>query len=66
MPGVTAEVESYYRSLLDQLNSGMRLPSERSVVTELHTCRSTIRLVLTKLIAEKLITPEHGRGYFKA
>ena len=66
MPGVTAEVESYYRSILDRSKSGTRLPSERSVVNELHTCRSTIRLVLTKLIAEKLITPEHGRGYFKA
>ena len=65
MPGVTEHVESYYRSLLDQLNSGDRLPSERLVMNELETCRSTIRLVLTKLKAEKLLYPEHGRGYYK-
>lgn len=65
MSGVTERVESYYRSVLDQLDSGMRLPSERSVVQELGTCRSTIRLVLIKLKAEDLIHAEHGRGYFK-
>lgn len=65
MPGVTERVESYYRSLLSQLESGERLPSERSVTAELETCRSTIRLVLTKLTAERLLYPLHGRGYFK-
>lgn len=35
-------------------------------MAELETCRSTIRLVLTKLTAEKLLYPLHGRGYFKA
>ncbi len=65
MPGVTERVESYYRTVLCQLESGMRLPSERSVVNELQTCRSTIRLVLTKLEAEKLLYPIHGKGYFK-
>jgi DNA-binding GntR family transcriptional regulator len=52
--------------MLDQLNSGDRLPSERTVMQELDTCRSTIRLVLTKLSAEKQLYPVHGRGYFKA
>ena len=33
---------------------------------ELETCRSTIRLVLTKLAALKLLYPVHGRGYYKA
>lgn len=66
MPGVTGRVESYYRSLLSQHQSGDRLPSERSVMAELETCRSTIRLVLTKLTAEGLLYPLHGRGYFKA
>lgn len=65
MTGVTDAVESYYRTILGQLKSGDRLPSERSIVDELNTCRSTIRLVLTKLIAEKLLYPVHGRGYFK-
>jgi DNA-binding GntR family transcriptional regulator len=65
MTGVTERVESYYRATLDQLDSGGRLPSERSVMVELETCRSTIRLVLTKLKAEELLYPVHGRGYFK-
>jgi DNA-binding GntR family transcriptional regulator len=65
MTGVTEQVEQYYRTLLDQLNGGERLPSEREVVEELDSCRSTVRLVLTKLIAEKLLYPVHGRGYFK-
>jgi DNA-binding FadR family transcriptional regulator len=65
MPGVTESVESYYRSVLHQLDSGDRLPSERFVVNELGTCRSTIRIVLTKLTAERLLYPIHGRGYYK-
>lgn len=65
MIGVTEQVESYYRTTLDHLVPGDRLPSERSVMAELETCRSTIRLVLTKLRAEKLLYAEHGRGYFK-
>lgn len=65
MTGITEKVESYYRSLLDQLESGDRLPSERSVVQELKTCRTTVRFVLTKLVAENLLYPQHGKGYFK-
>ena len=65
MPGVTEGVESYYRSILDQLDSGMRLPSERSVMNELECSRTTIRLVLTKLIAEDRLEAVHGKGYFK-
>jgi DNA-binding FadR family transcriptional regulator len=65
MPGVTEQVESYYRSLLDQLNPGDRLPSEREVMEEMNACRSTVRLVLLKLTAEKQLHPLHGKGYFK-
>lgn len=65
MPGVTRHVESYYRSIIDQLAPGMRLPSERAVMAELNTCRSTVRIVLTKLVAEELLIPVHGRGYYK-
>ncbi len=65
MPGVTQAVESYYRAILDQLDPGMRLPSERSVMAELQTCLSTIRVVLTKLTAEGLLYAEHGKGYYK-
>lgn len=66
MPTVMEKVESYYRSVLDQLESGARLPSERSVMAELETCRSTVRLVLTKLKAEERLYPIHGSGYYKA
>ncbi len=66
MPGVTERVESYYRSILNAVESGTKLPSERSVMNELGTCRSTIRLVLTKLTAERLLYPVHGRGYYKS
>lgn len=66
MTGVTGQVESYYRTILDQLLRGERLPSERSVAAELQAARTTIRLVLTKLAAEGLIYAEHGKGYFKA
>lgn len=66
MPGVTAGVESYYRAILDQSKSGTRLPSERSVMAELQTCRSTIRLVLTKLVAEGRVYAVHGKGYYKS
>lgn len=65
MPGVTERVEQHYRSILDQLPAGGRLPSERTVMAQLDTCRSTIRIVLTKLCAERLMYPIHGRGYFK-
>ena len=65
MTGVTEQVEQYYLTVLDQLNSGERLPSERAVMAELGTCRSTVRLVLTKLAAQELLYPRHGRGYFK-
>lgn len=34
-------------------------------MAQLDTCRSTIRIVLTKLCAERLMYPIHGRGYFK-
>lgn len=65
MTGVTAQVEHYYRTLLDQLNGGDQLPSEYSVSAELDTCRTTVRLVLTKLVAQGLLYPVHGKGYFK-
>ena len=66
MKGVTSHVEDFYRSLLTQLQQGERLPSERAVMHEFKTSRSTVRLVLLKLAAEKLIVAEHGRGYFKS
>lgn len=65
MEGVTKQVEQYYRSLLSRMASGERLPSERSVMTEFDSCRTTIRMVLIKLTAEGQLYPVHGKGYFK-
>lgn len=66
MQGVTSRVESHYRTLLARMQPGERLPSERSIMTELRTCRSTVRLVLTKLAAEKAVVRVQGQGTFKA
>lgn len=65
MPGVTRAVESHYRSIISRLGTGDKLPSERSVMVEMSTCRSTIRIVLVKLVTEGLLYPIHGKGYFK-
>ncbi len=65
MEGITAKVESYYRSLLGSSQPGDRLPSERSVMSDLQTCRSTVRLVLTKLEAEGAVERIHGKGTYK-
>lgn len=63
---MTKRVEDTIRGWIEsgELRSGMRLPSERTLVTDLKAGRTTIRLVLTKLSAEGLIRAEHGRGYF--
>lgn len=62
---VTRSVEEYYRDLISDLPSGEKLPSERTVMAELGVCRSTVRIVLTKLVAQDVIRPRHGKGYFK-
>ncbi len=64
MQGVTATVENYYRVLIGELPGGSRLPSERSVVRELGTSRSTVRLVMVKLVTEGLVVPVQGSGYY--
>lgn len=65
MEGVTAQVEQYYRELLAKLESGERLPSERTVVEHLRVGRTTVRMVLVKLTAEGALYPLHGKGYYK-
>jgi len=47
-----------------RLKPGDRLPSERTLVADLSASRSTVRLVLVRLVAEGLIRSEHGRAYF--
>ncbi|WP_370368217.1 NUDIX domain-containing protein [Catenulispora sp. GP43] len=43
---------------------GAKLPSERNLAEQLGTARTTLRLVLTKLIAEGLIDNQHGSGNY--
>lgn len=65
MGEVTARVEAAIRDMIasGELPDG-RLPSERTLATDLEAGRTTIRLVLMKLASEGLLRSEHGRGYF--
>jgi DNA-binding transcriptional MocR family regulator len=62
----TERVERSIRELIasGQVGPGGRLPSERQLAADLEAGRTTIRLVLVKLMAEGKIRSEHGRGYF--
>jgi DNA-binding GntR family transcriptional regulator len=68
MGEVTARVETALRKMLasGDLKVGDRLPSERTLVADLDASRSTVRLVLVRLVAEGLVRAEHGRAYFVA
>ena len=68
MGETTARVEGALRRQLSSgdLKPGDRLPSERTLVSELDASRTTVRLVLVKLVAEGLVRADHGRGYFVA
>jgi DNA-binding FadR family transcriptional regulator len=63
---VTAAVEAAIRGMITsgKLKPGDRLPSERTLVANLGASRSTVRLVLVRLVAEGLVRAEHGRAYF--
>jgi DNA-binding FadR family transcriptional regulator len=63
---VTARVETALRQMIasGDLKPGDRLPSERTLVADLGASRSTVRLVLVRLVAEGLVRSEHGRAYF--
>lgn len=65
MGEVTARVESAIRDMIaaGDLPNG-RLPSERTLATDLQAGRTTIRLVLMKLASEGLVRSERGRAYF--
>jgi len=67
MGEVTARVEAAIRGMImsGELPNG-RLPSERTLATDLEAGRTTVRLVLMKLASEGLVRSEHGRGYFVA
>ncbi|WP_083977266.1 NUDIX domain-containing protein [Kitasatospora azatica] len=66
MGGKTDQVEQTVRGWISsgKLTAGAKLPSERTLAADLAAGRTTIRLVLSKLAAEGLITPQHGSGYY--
>ena len=66
MGEVTSTVEQTLRTRIEseEYKPGDRLPSERTLAAELGAGRTTIRLVLGKLVALGLIEAQHGRGYF--
>ncbi|MBB4924767.1 GntR family transcriptional regulator [Kitasatospora kifunensis] len=68
MGGKTEQVEQTIRSWISsgQLTAGSKLPSERTLAADLSAGRTTVRLVLSKLAAEGLITAQHGSGYYVA
>jgi GntR family transcriptional regulator len=63
---VTERVEGAIRNKIasGDLAPGDRLPSERTLVADLDASRTTVRLVLMRLVAEGVIRAEHGRAYF--
>jgi DNA-binding GntR family transcriptional regulator len=63
---VTERVEGAIRGMIASgaLAPGDRLPSERTLVADLDASRTTVRLVLLRLVAEGVIRAEHGRAYF--
>lgn len=63
---VTDRVEATLRDRIarGEYPSGSRLPSERDLVGEFGAGRTTVRLVLSRLVARGLVEAQHGRGYF--
>lgn len=64
MGAKTDQVERSIREMVDKLEPGGKLNSERELAERFGAGRTTIRLILTKLTAEGIIRSEHGRGYF--
>jgi len=60
------DVETTLRGWLSDgtLVPDQRLPSESELIDRLEASRSTIRLVLKRLIDEGRLRSEHGRGYY--
>lgn len=61
---LTAFVDRALRGIIDQLNDGEQLPTERALAEQMGVSRSTVRNVLGRLDAEGLIWAEHGRGTY--
>jgi DNA-binding FadR family transcriptional regulator len=47
-----------------ELKAGDKLPSERELAASLTVGRTTVRLVLARLVAQGVVEAQHGRGYF--
>jgi len=64
MGEVTDRVEVVIRDLIDELEPGGRLPSERELAARTKAGRTTVRLVMTRLVMLGLVLPVQGRGTF--
>src|SRR5919109_4424435 len=53
-------------SMLDELQVGDALPSERRLATELGVSRPTLRAVIDELVREGLLLRRHGSGTYVA
>ena len=65
MAALTQQIETDLRERIDSGDfPNGKLPSERELASAYEAGRTTIRLILTRLTAEGLIEPRHGKGYF--
>ncbi len=62
----TATAESTIRGWIASgtYQPGDKIPSERTLAEELGIGRTTVRLILVRLVAEGTLQARHGSGYF--
>ncbi|MGW5474857.1 GntR family transcriptional regulator [Streptomyces chartreusis] len=59
-------VRDHILELMESLNPGDAIPSERSLCAALNVSRPTLRAAVDELVAAGLLVREHGRGMFVA
>ncbi|MGW4874031.1 GntR family transcriptional regulator [Streptomyces chartreusis] len=59
-------VRDHILELMELLNPGDAIPSERSLCAALNVSRPTLRAAVDELVAAGLLVREHGRGMFVA
>ncbi|WP_435210329.1 GntR family transcriptional regulator [Streptomyces sp. bgisy034] len=59
-------VRDHILELMESLNPGDAIPSERSLCAALQVSRPTLRAAVDELVAAGLLVREHGRGMFVA
>lgn len=64
--GITHEVSVAIRARVAESAAGDRLPGEREWAASLGAGRTTVRLVLARLVAEGLIEARQGSGHYVA